>query len=215
MDIFLGTLFIVICILLILVVLLQRGRGGGLSAAFGGGGGSGAFGTKTGDVFTWVTIVLTALFLLLAILTVFVFAPPERRVARPVFVPPPEQHPSPGEVQIRCDTPAATVFYTADGSEPTQDNGSKYIRGAQVFSELPVTVKARAYREGFRPSEVATATYVSADEEPETQPTTTAPADAQPAETQPASGTGPSEAAGDDGTDAASAAPTTRPAGTE
>ena len=66
MPVFIGTLFIVICILLILVVLLQKGRGGGLGAAFGGAGSS-AFGTKTGDVFTWVTIVLTSLFLLLAI----------------------------------------------------------------------------------------------------------------------------------------------------
>ena len=61
-----ATLFIVICVLLIIVVLLQKGRGGGLGAAFGGMGSS-AFGTKIGDVFTWVTIVLVALFLLLAI----------------------------------------------------------------------------------------------------------------------------------------------------
>ena len=71
---FLGTLFIVVCILLILVVLLQKGRGGGLGAAFGGAGSS-AFGTRTGDVLTWVTIVLTGLFLLLAIGTTMLYRP--------------------------------------------------------------------------------------------------------------------------------------------
>ena len=56
MAIFLATLFVLVCILLIVVILLQKGRGGGLGAAFGGLGSS-AFGTRTGDVFTWVTIV--------------------------------------------------------------------------------------------------------------------------------------------------------------
>lgn len=59
--------FVLVCILLILVILLQKGRGGGLSGAFGGGGGGySAFGAKTGDVFTWITVVLTGLFILIA-----------------------------------------------------------------------------------------------------------------------------------------------------
>ena len=60
------TMFVLICLLLIGVVLLQKGRGGGLSSAFGGAGGASPFGTKTGDVFTWITVVLAALFLLVA-----------------------------------------------------------------------------------------------------------------------------------------------------
>src|SRR5687767_14002004 len=46
---------------LIVVVLLQRGRGGGLAGAFGGMGGQSAFGTKAGDVFTKITIVIAML----------------------------------------------------------------------------------------------------------------------------------------------------------
>lgn len=52
------------CILLILVILIQRGRGGGLAGAFGGGGSS-AFGAKTGDVFTGITVAFACVFFLL------------------------------------------------------------------------------------------------------------------------------------------------------
>ncbi|GMV95973.1 MAG: preprotein translocase subunit SecG [Phycisphaerae bacterium] len=67
--------FAVICILLILIILLQKGRGGGLAGAFGGAGGYSAFGAKTGDVFTWITVALTGLFVLVAIIGNYVFVP--------------------------------------------------------------------------------------------------------------------------------------------
>ncbi len=56
---------IVTSLLLIGLVLLQKNRGSGLSGAFGGVGGHSAFGTKTGDVLTWITVGLAALFLVL------------------------------------------------------------------------------------------------------------------------------------------------------
>ena len=75
MSYFLGIMFIVICMLLIGVVLIQKGRGGGLSGAFGGAGGHSAFGSRTGDMFTWITVVLVSLFLLSAAVTVKWFRP--------------------------------------------------------------------------------------------------------------------------------------------
>ena len=51
---------------LMIVILLQRGRGGGLAGAFGGTGGQSAFGTKAGDVFTWITVVTATVWVLLA-----------------------------------------------------------------------------------------------------------------------------------------------------
>jgi preprotein translocase subunit SecG len=61
-------LFLFICVVMILLVLIQKGRGGGLSGAFGGGGGGNtAFGAKTGEVLTWATSVVFALFVLLAV----------------------------------------------------------------------------------------------------------------------------------------------------
>ena len=68
-------LFVAICLLLIVVILLQKGRGGGLAGAFGGAGGHSAFGAKTGDVFTWVTVALTALFVTVAVIGNFTFKP--------------------------------------------------------------------------------------------------------------------------------------------
>lgn len=67
--------FILVALLLIGLVLLQKNRGSGLSGAFGGVGGHSAFGTKTGDFLTWVTVGLAALFLGLGIAGNFVFDP--------------------------------------------------------------------------------------------------------------------------------------------
>ena len=57
---FLASLF------LILLILIQRGRGGGLAGAFGAAGGSSAFGTRTGDVFTKITVGVFAFWIFCA-----------------------------------------------------------------------------------------------------------------------------------------------------
>jgi len=72
-QLMLSTLFVVVCVLPMLIVLIQKGRGGGLSGAFGGVGGHSAFGAKTGDVFTWITVGLAAAFILLAVVLNFAF----------------------------------------------------------------------------------------------------------------------------------------------
>ena len=67
----LTVLFGAVAFFMMLLILLQKGRGGGLSSAFGGAGGNTAFGTKTGDVFTWATAVIFAVFLLLSMALVW------------------------------------------------------------------------------------------------------------------------------------------------
>jgi len=64
----LATCFVVVCAVMILIILIQKPKGGGLSGAFGGAGGNSqaAFGAKTGDVLTGVTIGSFVLFLGLA-----------------------------------------------------------------------------------------------------------------------------------------------------
>lgn len=84
----LATLFGFVAIFLIIVILLQRGKGVGLAGAFGGAGGHTAFGSKTGDVLTWATVVIAGMLLLFAIVLNFAFRPP-----RPAFSVPPAQAP--------------------------------------------------------------------------------------------------------------------------
>jgi preprotein translocase subunit SecG len=61
----LNTLVLLTGIFLIFLVLIQRGKGGGLAGAFGGVGGSSAFGSRAGDLFTRITIILAAVWVLL------------------------------------------------------------------------------------------------------------------------------------------------------
>lgn len=67
-----GILMFLSALFLILLVLVQRGRGGGLSGAFGGMGGQSAFGTKAGDVFTRITVVTAAFWILLCMLSIVI-----------------------------------------------------------------------------------------------------------------------------------------------
>ncbi len=72
-DVILAILNVVIVMLtlfLIGIILIQRGKGGGLAGAFGGMGGSSAFGTKTGDVFTKITVGVAIAWILLSMLMV-------------------------------------------------------------------------------------------------------------------------------------------------
>lgn len=66
------TLHMFVGIFLIGLILLQRGRGGGLAGAFGGMGGQSAFGTKAGDIFTRITIVVAVTWILLACICILV-----------------------------------------------------------------------------------------------------------------------------------------------
>jgi preprotein translocase subunit SecG len=63
-------LFLLISVMLVLTILIQKPQGGGLAGAFGGAGvGSGqtAFGAKTGDALTVFTIIVFAIYIILAV----------------------------------------------------------------------------------------------------------------------------------------------------
>jgi preprotein translocase subunit SecG len=108
LGIIVGVVFCIVCLLLILIILLQRGRGGGLAGAFGGAGGQSAFGAKTGDVFTWVTVGLTFVFLLLSVIANYVLVPEQYTtlpVAPPAAKAPLEKNAKPS-APIQKTTPA-------------------------------------------------------------------------------------------------------------
>lgn len=78
MVLFVNILWLLTSVFMILVVLVQRGKGGGLAGALGGMGGSSAFGTKAGDVFTKITVVVFVVWLLLAMVLVKMMAIPTK-----------------------------------------------------------------------------------------------------------------------------------------
>lgn len=67
-------LLMVVGLFMIFIILLQRGRGGGLAGALGGMGGTSAFGTRAGDVFTRITIVVAVIWTVLAAVNVWVLS---------------------------------------------------------------------------------------------------------------------------------------------
>ena len=72
-----NVVLIVSALFLILLVLIQRGKGGGLAGAFGGAGGSSAFGSRAGDTFTRVTVIVAAIWILLVMILIKVVHPPK------------------------------------------------------------------------------------------------------------------------------------------
>ena len=82
----LAIFYAVVAILLMIVILLQRGKGVGLAGAFGGSGGHTAFGAKTGDFLTWLTIIMAGILLLATVILNYVFVP--SAPALPTTTPP-------------------------------------------------------------------------------------------------------------------------------
>ncbi len=112
--------FVLICAFMILVVLIQKPKGGGLSGAFGGGGGGGSqavFGAKVGDFLTWFTVALFALFLVVAIVLVFLSrSEGEATAIEPAEIAQPEQPPP----ATPDETPAGEPVPTGDPQSPEE-----------------------------------------------------------------------------------------------
>lgn len=137
-------LLIAVCIFLILVILLQRGRGGGLAAAFGGsGGGSSAFGAKTGDVFTVITVILASVYLLIAVVGNYFLLPPGEGDAPGVATLAPGGGAAPPATGSDSQTPrpAPAAVPTTDetdaaaSEEGTADSGAGETGGAESAAD--------------------------------------------------------------------------------
>ena len=77
-------------------------------------------------------------------------------VSLPKFSPEGGDYTSAQNVSITCETSGATIYYTLDGTTPT-DESSVYSQPIQVTSST--TIKALAKKEGMTNSGVASATY--------------------------------------------------------
>lgn len=77
--------------------------------------------------------------------------------AVPEFSAPSGNYEDPFVLEITSATPGANIYYTTDGSDP--NTGSTLYTDPITVSET-VTIKARAYAEGYNPSGIATAVYM-------------------------------------------------------
>jgi len=85
----------------------------------------------------------------------FIFDIPE--VVIPVITPPTGIYMDAQTVSINTPTPDALIYYTLNNTDP--DLSSTLYTGSFTVSQT-ITVKAKAYKDGFTPSETATNNYV-------------------------------------------------------
>ncbi len=77
-------------------------------------------------------------------------------VATPEFIPESGSYVDYIELEIISETEDAEIYYTLDESEPTEES---LLYTEPVWIDYDVTVRARAYKEGWLPSEIAEAFY--------------------------------------------------------
>lgn len=78
------------------------------------------------------------------------------QVATPTFSPAPGTYENQVEVAISCATEDASIYYTLDGSEPSN---SSTLYTTPIVLTNNTTVKAIAYKDGMQNSEIASAAY--------------------------------------------------------
>ncbi|MCM8816664.1 MAG: chitobiase/beta-hexosaminidase C-terminal domain-containing protein [Candidatus Omnitrophica bacterium] len=79
------------------------------------------------------------------------------QVSSPVFSPQPQiLYNFFPDVEISCPTAGATIYYTVDGSDPDQ---SSSVYSAPIHLTQTTTIKARAYKDDYSPSQIATGTF--------------------------------------------------------
>jgi preprotein translocase subunit SecG len=145
-------LFAFLCVFLMLVILLQRGRGVGLAGAFGGAGGHSAFGAKTGDVLTWATVIITAIFLFFAVMLNYAFVTPKSTLG------------AAAESSLQADDGAAET--RAPASAPAQSRPVVTVKPTTAPASIPVLPSAPPVPAAETTPAVSPATQESPKESP-------------------------------------------------
>jgi len=86
----------------------------------------------------------------------YTLIPATPTVATPVITPAGGTFTNPPTISMTTTTPSAEIRFTTDGSEPTIS--SQLYNGSFTLSAIK-TVKARAYRDNYSPSQIATENY--------------------------------------------------------
>jgi preprotein translocase subunit SecG len=163
----LAVAFAFIAILLILIILLQRGRGSGLAGAFGGAGAAAtsAFGAKTGDALTWITVGMAVLFLLFAIVLNYVFR--EADPGLEAVAQPQQQQTAPGAPQNGAEAAAPVAPADAapgEAAAPGAVGAAERDGAAEADGATAETPGADAAAPGDGPTEAEPAADGQADE---------------------------------------------------
>jgi hypothetical protein len=80
-------------------------------------------------------------------------------VGSPTFTPPAGNYSSVQTVTVGCPTADANIYYTLDGSDPTEAATLYDPLSAGIVVSASTTIKARAYKNGMHASAVATGQY--------------------------------------------------------
>ncbi|PQO38240.1 preprotein translocase subunit SecG [Blastopirellula marina] len=135
-----GPLIFLTSVFLILVVLVQRGRGGGLTGALGGAGGQSAFGAKAGDVFTKITVVVAAFWILLCILATMSLQDQGSQKLTGNGSNIPAAPVAPGDATT--STPSMTAPSTDEAAKPATETPATDEKPAADLEPAPSDVKA-------------------------------------------------------------------------
>ncbi len=101
--------------------------------------------------------IFLLIFLIIFFLT-FLSCPPinESKVATPTFNYATGTYNNIFSLEIFCQTPGATIYFTLNGSNPTT---SSIIYYDPIYINISITVEAMAVKEGMQNSDLATVTY--------------------------------------------------------
>jgi preprotein translocase subunit SecG len=116
----LNILIWLVSVFLILLILIQKGKGGGLAGAFGGPGGQSAFGSKTADAFTKITLYVAGIWVALIIVMIWLVQPKITSL-NPTEIPQISKEGMPAEGAPVDPTPKSESESKEEKKEPVKD----------------------------------------------------------------------------------------------
>ncbi len=83
-------------------------------------------------------------------------------VENPIFSLPPDIYTAPQHVILSCITHDASIRYTTDGNEPTEDSP---LCKSEIFVKETLTIKAKSFKNMWKPSRTVTQHYIITETE--------------------------------------------------
>ena len=125
----LNILIWLVSVFLILLILIQKGKGGGLAGAFGGPGGQSAFGSKTADAFTKITLYVAGVWVALIIIMIWLVQP-KITTLNPTGIPQISKEGTPAEGAPVDSTPKSEGESKDNPKVETKDDKKEPIKDA-------------------------------------------------------------------------------------